>query len=344
MLALAGTAITAVPSLAQGCVCVRQSSPVFGFGDPYLRPKEWQLSSTYRYNYSNKLYSGTDVAPGAPDVKRVQHILDVAGTYAIDRQTNLTLTVPFADLRFGLGVPPPSSPDTVHTSGVGDITLVARHWILETDQHPSDNVSLGFGLKLPTGNYDARDSFRNGAGNRAVRYVDISSQPGDGGFGMIFDFQAFKQLKGGTLFASGAYVANPRNTNGTPSLMVGLMGAGAPPRARENSVPDQFILRGGGAVPIKGVKGLSLSLAGRLEGVPKNDLIGDEEGFRFAGHVVFIEPGLVYSRGADTLSVNVPVRVHGKISNIDTTPGPDMGTLVPYSVIVSYAHRFGKGH
>jgi hypothetical protein len=51
----------------------------------------------------------------------------------------------------------------------------------------------------------------------------------------------------------------------------------------------------------------------------------------------------VYSRGADSLSVSVPVRVHGKISNIDTTPGPDMGTLVPYSLIVSYSHRFGKG-
>lgn len=41
--------------------------------------------------------------------------------------------------------------------------------------------------------------------------------------------------------------------------------------------------------------------------------------------------------------MSVPVRVHGKIQDIDTTPGPDMGTLSPYSVIVTYSHRFGAG-
>lgn len=341
-LALAGAVSTAGPALAQGCVCVRQSQPVFGTGDPYLKAKEFQLSSTYRYNYSNKLYSGSDVAAGAPKVRREQHIVDVAGTYALDQQTNVTLTVPFADLRFGLGVPS-GDPDVAHTSGIGDVTLVARRWLMNCPEHPKQNVSVGFGIKLPTGNYDARDSFRNGAGVRDVRYLDISSQPGDGGVGLIFDLQAFKQFKEGTAFLSGTYLANPRNTNGTPSLMAGLMGSAVPASIRVNSVPDQFIVRGGGAIPIKSVQGLSLSLAGRLEGVPVGDLFGSEDGFRFAGYVVFIEPGLVYTRGADTLSIGVPVRVHGKIRDTESAPGPDMGTLVPYSVIVSYAHRFGKG-
>jgi len=342
VLAVAGTLIMSGPALAQGCVCVRQSQPVFGGGDPYLKPQEWQLSSTYRYNYSNKLYSGSDVAAGAPKVRREQHILDVAGTYALDQQTNLTLTVPFADLRFGLGVPS-GDPDVTHTSGIGDVTLIARRWLMNCPEHPKQNVSVGIGIKLPTGNYNAQDSFRNGAGGRDVRYVDISSQPGDGGVGLILDFQAFKQFSEGTAFLSGTYLANPRNTNGTPSLMAGIMGSAVPASIRVNSVPDQFILRGGGAIPIKGAKGLSLSLAGRLEGVPVGDLFGDDDGFRFAGYVVFIEPGLVYSRGADTFSIGVPVRVHGKIRDTETAPGPDMGTLVPYSVIVSYAHRFGKG-
>lgn len=344
-LALLGGSLALLPSQAwaQGCICARQTQPIFGPNQsPYLKKGQWQLSSSYRYNRSDTLYSGSKKAPGAPEVIRVQHIFDVSGTYAFTEQTNLTLTVPFGDYRFGLGVPPPSDPDEVHTSGIGDVQLVARHWLLNCPKHPNGNVSFGLGVKFPTGNYDARDSFRNGAGVRDVRFVDISSQPGDGGFGVILDLQAFKKWKNVTGFFSGTYLINPRETNGTPSLPFALMGAGAPPNARVNSVPDQYVARLGAAVPIKGLKGLSFSLAGRLEGVPPSDLIGGDSGFRFAGYAVFVEPGLTYTTGRDSFSINVPVTVHRRIQNIDSTPGPDMGTVVPYSVIFTYSHRFGK--
>jgi hypothetical protein len=250
--------------------------------------------------------------------------------------------VPYGDFRFGLGVPPPSSPDEIHTSGIGDIQLVARHWLLKCPAHPNENVSIGLGVKFPSGNYDAHDAFRNGAGVRAVRAVDISSQPGDGGVGIVFDVQAFKRWKSLTGYFSGTYLVNPRETNGTPSLPFALMGFGAPPDAWVNSVPDQYVARLGVAVPIKAVKGLSLSLGPRLEGVPPKDLIGGSGGFRFAGYALFIEPGLSYTSGRDTWALSVPVTVHKRIQNIDSTPGPDMGTIVPYSVIFSYSHKFGK--
>lgn len=345
VLAAVGGGLALLPGTAwaQGCICARQTQPVFSPDQsPYLKKGQWQLSSSYRFNRSDTLYSGSKKAPGAPEVIRKQHIFDVAGTYAITEQTNLTLTVPFADNSFGLGVPPPRDPDVARTSGIGDVQLVARHWLLKCPDHPNENISLGLGVKFPTGNYDARDSFRNGAGVRDVRFVDISTQPGDGGVGLILDLQAFKRFKNVTAFFSGTYLANPRETNGTPSLPFALMGAGAPPNARVNSVPDQYVARLGAAVPIKGVKGLSLSLAGRLEGVPPSDLIGGDKGFRFAGYAVFIEPGLTYTTGRDSFSVNVPVTIHRRIQNIDSTPGPDMGTIVPYSVIFTYSHRFGK--
>lgn len=167
---------------------------------------------------------------------------------------------------------------------------MARRWRLDCPKHPNANVSLGFGLKLPTGNYDARDSFRDMAGNRAARYLDISSQPRDGGVGLICNFQAFHQMNDSTLFASGTYLANPRNANGTPSLIVGLMSAGAPPGARVSSGRDQYVLLGGVIVPISAKRGLSQSLAGRLEGIRTDDLFGDSDGVRSAGYAVSIEP------------------------------------------------------
>ncbi len=275
-------------------------------------------------------------------MERVQHLFDVAGTYAVTRQLNLTLSVPFADLSFGLGMPPGTSPDNTHTSGIGDVSLVGRYWLLNCDKHPDTNVSLGLGVKFPTGNYNAQDAYRNMAGVRGVRPVDISTQPGDGGTGLILDVQAFKNFKWGTTFASVNYLANPRDTNGTPSLLVGLMGAGAPPNAAVNSVPDQFIARLGASVPIKAVNGLSIGLAGRVEGVPVHDLFGDSNGFRFAGYAFFVEPGISYTRGAHTWSVNVPVTVGQRIHDIPTTPGPDVGTIVPFAVIAGYSYRFGK--
>ena len=56
-------------------------------------------------------------------------------------------------------------------------------------------------------------------------------------------------------------------------------------------------------------QGLSLSLGGRVEGIPVHDLVGGSDGYRGAGYVVSIEPGLAWSRGRNTFTVSAPVAV-----------------------------------
>jgi hypothetical protein len=311
---------------------------------PYLQAGEWQLGASYRYQQSRKFFSGTEEATGAPEVRRTQHIIDVGATYALDQQTNLTLNVPFVDLNFGLGLPPPGgSIDSVHTSGIGDVSLVARRWLLNCPSHPNGNISLGFGLSFPTGNDEARDRFTDPNGVRRLRPVDISSQPGSGGLGLVFDLQAFQRAGDATVFLSGSYLAQPKDTNDTLSLPSGLMGPqNTPARIRFNSVPDQYVGVLGAAVPIKRVPGLSLSFAGRIAGIPTEDFLGDSDGFRFAGYGVYVEPGISYTRGASTWAISAPVKVHQNAQDVPATPGPDIATFAPYQIIVSYSRRIGR--
>src|SRR5206468_9142895 len=71
-------------------------------------------------------------------------------------------------------------------------------------------------------------------------------------------------------------------------------------------------------------QGLSVSLAGRIEGVPVHDLIGSSQGFRRPGYAISIEPGVVWSKKGYTLSVSAPVALYRNrersVPDIETSP------------------------
>src|SRR5262249_48320279 len=190
-------------------------------------------------------------------------------------------------------------------------------------------------LKLPTGKPDVTDTVMT-ANGPVTQIVDQSIQLGDGGVGVAFDMQAYKAVKFMTFFMAGTYLINPRNTNGVKT------GRG---RASEAimSVPDQYIARGGVAVPTPKIRGLSLSVAGRMEGIPVRDLIGKSEGFRRPGYAISIEPGLLYSRGRDTWSVSLPIAVerNRRRSVSDITDGRHGdAAFADTLLILGYSRRF----
>jgi hypothetical protein len=75
------------------------------------------------------------------------------------------------------------------------------------------------------------------------------------------------------------------------------------------SVADQYAARLSVAVPAPKIRRLSVSFAGRIEGVPVRDLIGMSEGFRRPGYAISVEPGFLYTRGRDTWSISMPIAV-----------------------------------
>ena len=318
----------AAPAQAQGCVASRMNAPTppadaleakDADGNSYYLPKgHWQASFGYRDYRSHRHFVGSaeqDGSPGTTDRRNNEvvnniHLPEFAIAYGFNDRTSLTLDVPvgFLHRRNPQRAATATSPAIpyVYTdgNGLGDITLTGRYWVGQPTRG-DQNLSFGLGIKLPTGQDDVSGTYLravNGTLQSWVHPVDQSIQPGDGGTGIIAEVQAFKVMGPVVGFASGSYLFNPRGVNGVQT------GRGDPNEA-VMSVADQFAARAGVTLPIRALKGLSVSVDARLEGVPAYDLIGSSAGFRRPGYSIGIEPGIAYSWQKTSLSFSVPYLV-----------------------------------
>jgi hypothetical protein len=167
--------------------------------------------------------------------------------------------------------------------------------------------------------------------------VDQSIQLGDGGWGFVFSTDMFKRVGRATVYGSGVYLVNPRDTNGV------LTGRG---RASEAimSVSDQYLARAGVIFPVPKARGWTASFGGRIEGVPVRDIIGKSNGFRRPGYAVAVEPGINYvRRGRDVWSLSVPVAVsrNRRRSVTDIADGrAGDAAFADYVIVAGWTHRF----
>jgi thiol-disulfide isomerase/thioredoxin len=349
---LAAAAFGPGQAWAQGCIVARLSAPTLGGAQgPYLSPNEWQIFASYRMLKADTHFAGIKELISRQllrnNVINQQQILDIGVTRQMTNRLSLSLAVPIlTDGSWSVPVPvfPPGERQTQHANGLGDVSLTVRYWILDPERHPKGNFELGGGIKFPTGDDNAKSRFSDATGRVFSKMpVDQSIQPGDGGWGFNLDFQGFQQVGKATLFASVTYLVNPRNTNDTESSVLFLCGGVIPPNLKQfkfNSVPDQYLARAGVAYPIPGVKGLSVSLAARMEGVPVRDLVGGNEGFRRPGYAIFLEPGISYTRGPHTFSFSAPVAVQRNLQQVVGGYQPD-GTFADHILLMGYSYRFG---
>ncbi|HET9532245.1 MAG TPA: hypothetical protein VFQ92_17935, partial [Blastocatellia bacterium] len=216
---LAGIALSAQDALAQGCVASRQSvcinapntpdsawaGGVFS-GESWLSPRRWQMSVDYRYFHSHRHFVGTveqtHRAEERTEVNNIVHSINVAATYEVNSRLSFTLNVPmfFSD-RYRQ-----STPDILtEANGIGDINLTGRMWLLRNASESRQNIAFGVGVKLPTGRSNVIDTVNTPDGP-VTRAVDQSIQPGDGGYGLTLEFQAYKGIKSAVAYASGLYL------------------------------------------------------------------------------------------------------------------------------------------
>jgi hypothetical protein len=333
-------------------VLIRQNGPVFGPSEkPYMGKRTWQISAQARMLRSDDHYNGT-VYQAQRDrignyVINEQTMVDVGLTYAWTERFNLSLAVPIVNAAWSLPTPTAPVPGPRYWQegrGLGDISVSGRFWLFDTEQ-TKHNVQFGLGIKLPTGNSYAKSVYPDITGkNSQLKAVDISAQPGDGGTGAILDLQGFQVVKRVFLFGGFTYLANPKDTNKTPSIISGLGLSSNPAYAGllVNSVPDQYLLRGGAAVPVPKVKGLSVSLALRMEGLPRYDLIGGSHGWRRPGRAAFVESGLLYTKGNYAFNLNVPAAFYrNRLPNAYTNV-PGDATFPEFIVLAGFSYRFKK--
>jgi hypothetical protein len=254
-------------------------------------------------------------------------ILDVTAKYALNPRTSVLLTVPIVFNRFSTLLPPVPTGNGLRESfraqGLGDISVVTQTWLLNPKSHPFYNASLSLGVKTPTGNWNVRGTLPNETGTGFARRAvwPPAIMPGDGGVGIIVGLDAFKVIRGpsllreSTVFASGNYLINLRNTNGTPSAVASL-GVPLTPFFQNrlvNSVPDTFSGQVGVALRIPGtwdrknLRGLRFRVIGETQGLRAHDLFGPNDGFRQPGWTMSVGPSVTYARGKDFFIVDVPI-------------------------------------
>lgn len=309
---------------AQGCVAVRNMSSCSLLDTAATR--SWQLSLNYRYFRSFRHFVGSDeqehrMKEGSQVINNDNSwILGINYTVSPRLSTQISIPVIYIDRS---SLYEHNRTERYHTSsrGLGDIRISAYYSALPRKSRTS--LVAGLGLKLPTGDYNYKDYFHKPEGIQLLP-VDQSIQPGDGGTGIITEVNmqySFSHSFNG--YATGYYMFNPRNTNGTlrgPNLVDNI------PLSNEMSVADQFLVRLGGLYKISAFQ---LGLGGRIEGIPAKDAIGESDGFRRPGYIISSEASVNYVKGRHSISLQVPVAlVRNRTRSVidQTRPGLDPRT------------------
>jgi hypothetical protein len=352
------------------------NAPVIGAEAGYADVGKWSMGFSWRYQESDRHFRGSEEqverkAEGS-EVINTAHMLELALTKTVTTRWSVTFGIPYFMLERSSPIRDPSLPDNqfgnspvvqrtiTQARGIGDVTVVPRWWAFDPPTHPDYNLALGFGVKLPTGENNAQDTRQVRIDDpnipndqepheleNVIRTVDQSIQPGDGGFGVVFDLQGFLRFGGnrGAAYLTATYLANPENTSGVATYRDDEpqdLDPNTPGTEAYTSVADQYLYRVGGTWFPSLKTGLSLGL--RWEGVAVHDLLGDSDGFRRPGYAFSVEPGFSHTSGPHTFSLLVPIAVHRdrkkSVPDLEVPPRNGDAAFADWVLILGYFRRF----
>ncbi len=350
----------------QGCVAVRPMSCSSGAHANklgLLTKGEWQVSGTYQYFKSFRHFRGDmeehERIEYGTQVENLSHSVDFTVSYALTNRLSLSLNLPYlnydrSSLYEHYGNSTSSNPDQLrfHTnsSGLGDMRITTNYWLLNPQkENLNGNISVGLGIKLPTGNENVQGDFHkissDGMDSISTKPVDQSIQLGDGGWGFSTEIQGFwKVFNKGWVYFNGFYLFNPESVNKT--LTRGSLD-GANPIIAYHSIADQYSAAVGLNYGLWPEAGLSISLGGRIEGVPSQDVFGDSNGYRRPGYIISLEPGLSYMYKHLNVNFNFPIAMYRNrtksVYDLSDPTGQRHGDAAFADMLyrVSLVYRFG---
>lgn len=327
-------------SAGQGCEPIRFTTPVDlgAGGEAYQRSGEWDLSLDYRRLVSNEYFVGTQSSPtlapgGSPPVFHINTFVASVG-YAIDDRIRIRASLPFQTATLTRTWPDKLVHDQ-HATGIGDASVLGDVWLFSPRAHQDGNVAIGLGVKAPTGSHTVASTYYAASGPVAFP-ADQTIQPGDGGWGALFEGQAFQRISERTIaYASGSYMASPKSRSDVQS---------SPNSGQYWSVPDVFSARLGTAFAALPDQGLSISLGGRTDGIPVHDIAGggDATTLKRSAYILYAEPGMSFTHGAGVFTLSVPyrLRVDRVKSELEqSTNALNGGGFAKYLVFAGYTFR-----
>jgi len=328
------------PSFGQGCEPIRFSSlSLGGQGESYQKAHQWRLTLGYRRLYTNEWYVGTEIrndsAPGGRSPIVSIHSLVAEVSYAVTDRLSLHLALPVST-GSGSRVYPDSVSHKQSATGIGDLSLLGNLWVLDPLSHPEGNIAFGLGVKAPTGSNHVSNQWYLPSGPVPFA-ADPSIEPGDGGWGIILQTEAFRQVfRRGYAYLTGSYMFSPRARTDVVARM--------PNSGQVWSVPDIYSARLGLAYSLLPAKGLTVSLGGRIDGLPVHDVFGGgDDAARRPGYVIYADPGIALTRGRDNFTLSLPLRLQANRQKSVLEQGgssPAGGGFAKLLIFAGYSHRF----
>lgn len=362
---------------AQGCVAVRQmgGQNMNATNSYNLEEGEFQVGTNYRYFHSWRHFIGKEeqlerqTTGGGHDangkelgnaVNIYSHAIDLNFSYGLTNRIQLNATIPYVHNERSQVLRQTSpTKDTLRYSvfadGLADVRLSANFWAFDPTKVTKGNVMIGLGIKLNNGSHDRRDEAPQANGTTQNVVMDQAIQPGDGGVGYTIEVQAFRKLSGRLYgFLNGYYLFNPQESNGTfkSAPKAGLEGY------EIYASSDQYFGRIGVLAAVDKKENLSISLAGRFEGIPAYDAFGGQVAYRRPGYVIAIEYGISYRLGKHGFSLFIPYNiVKNRIqsaadiasqnlqNSVITDPSKYVhvqgdAAFADYSINIGYSYRF----
>ncbi|MGL5112528.1 MAG: hypothetical protein ACRC6O_07820, partial [Flavobacterium sp.] len=292
------------------------------------------------------------------------HAVDLNFSFGLTNRLQLNATIPYVNNERSqvLRQTTPKK-DTlrysVYANGLADIRLSANYWLFDPTKATKGNLMLGAGIKLNNGSHDRRDKAPQADGTTKSVVMDQAIQPGDGGVGFTAEFLAFRKITGRLYgFANGYYLFNPQESNGTFK---------SPPKAGLEGYeiyasPDQYFGRLGAMTTVDKKENITISLAGRFEGIPAYDALGGQVAYRRPGYVIAVEYGISYRLDKHGFSLFVPYNIvknriqsaadlaSQKAQNaVITDPNKKVhvqgdAAFADYSINLGYSYRFDLSH
>ena len=325
---------------------VRFTSPSLGASSgTALNEGQWQTGLAYRYLHANRFYVGhayrPDRAPSGMPVHISVHTVELTLTYAVTNRVAVNVGIPVATASETRA----QGDAQLHTrsaSGVGDIYVTGSAWMPTGRTTPGEfrDRSGHQGADWRVGK-DGDYAMASGATTSRALDPSIRRGTADGG-------SSSRRTGSGRYSLASLHTRLPRIWRiRVPTSGVYVFGAAYRGLVARSRCSDEYSAHAGLTYRQRR-GGLTMSLGGRIDGVPVRDWLGGgDDSFRRPGYVVYSSRGsrslspIVRSPRGTTLSLTVPFAVdqNRKPSTIDAKYGQRGGGDFARYLILSDSRR-----